>query len=193
MPVEDVDFPEDVHDEIPPATTGTVPRGPSGDYAPDPVLEPHRDAAEDATGGEGTETPEALPEFDPRVREDFDGLLYLGRLTDTFSFIGHTFVIRTLTTGEMLEVALLQKPYRESMGDMKAYQAALAAACVVSVDGKPMPLPITNEPVDTALVNRFEYVKRTWFPPLIDVIYERFLALEDRVDQVLVAMGNQSR
>lgn len=152
--------------------------------------EPHRDAAEDESGQDGTEP---LPEFDPRVRDDFDGLLYLGRLTDSFSYAGHEFTIRTLSTGELLEVALLHKPYAGTMGDAKAYQAALAAACMVSVDGKPMPLPITNEATDTALVNRFEYVKRTWFPPLIDVIYGRFLDLEDKVDRVLEAMGNPSR
>lgn len=192
MPVEDVDFPEDVH-PVPPTATSTAPRGPSGAITPDPVQEPHRGPAEDASGTEETEKPEPLPEFDPRVREDFEGLLYLGRLTDSFEAYGHQFVIRTLSTGEVLEIGLLHKPYKDSLAEVKAYQAALVAACVVSVDGKPMPLPVTNEPFDTALANRFEYVKRTWFPPLLDVIYERFLLLEAKVDAVLAGMGNQSR
>lgn len=193
MPVEDVDFPEEVGETIPPVTTSTAPRGPSSVPTPDDLdLEPHRDAAEDATDGEETEAP-ALPEFDPRVRNEFDGLLYLGRLTDAFTYMGHDFVIRTLSTGEILDVALLHKPYLGTMGDIKAYKAALVAACVESVDGRPMPLPITNQPMDTALANRFAYVQKTWFPPLIDVIYERFLALEEMVDRVLAAMGNPSR
>ena len=79
------------------------------------------------------------------------------------------------------------------MADLKAYQAALVAACVVSVDGRPMPLPITNEPSDTPLANRFRYVMRSWFPPLLDGIYEQYLLLEERVARVLDAMGKASR
>ena len=135
---------------------------------------------------------EAPPEFDPRFRQDFEGLLYLGRLTDTFSWLGHTFTIRTLSSGEVLEVGLLHKKYVGTLADVKAYQAALVAACVVEVDGQPMPVPLTNAAADTALVNRFNYVLRSWFPPTLDVVYERYLLLEARVGEVIEAMGKAS-
>lgn len=190
MPVEDVDFPVDA--PLPPAETSTAPRGPLAETTPESLVqEPHRGAAEDEIGGE--ETAPAVQAFDPRVSEPFEGLLYLGRLTDTFEAYGHRFAIRTLSTAEVLEIGLLHKPYRDSLSDVKAYQAALVAACVVSVDGKPLPLPVTSEAFDTSLLNRFEFVKRSWFPPLLDVIYERYLNLEAEVDLVLTAMGNPSR
>src|SRR5690606_21537006 len=122
-----------------------------------------------------------IPEFDPRFREDFEGLLYLGRLTDSFTWLGHRFTIRTLTTGEVLEVGLLHRPYVNSYADVKAYQAAVVAACVEQVDGQPMPMPITNEVTDTESLTRFQYVLRAWFPPTLDAIYERYLLLERRV------------
>jgi len=155
------------------------------------VLEPHPGGDEEANEPESDK--EDLPEFDPRVREDFEGLLYLGRLSTTFTWAGHEFIIRTLTTGEVLEVAMLSRPYRESMGELKAYQAALVAACVVQVDGRPMPVPITDDPADTAAANRFRYILRSWFPPVLDAVYEQFLLLEERVGQVLKAMGKASR
>jgi hypothetical protein len=132
---------------------------------------------------------EPLPEFDPKVRQDFEGLLYLGYLEDEFDWVGHRFKIRSLTVGEILEVGMLHKPYVGSLADVKAYQAAIVAACTVQVDHQPMPVPITNDRADTALSNRFNYVLRSWFPPTLDAIYERYLLLEARVRGVLEAMG----
>jgi hypothetical protein len=190
MPVEDDDFPPDVVATDPPATTGTTPRGPSV-TTPDLDLEPHRDAAEDTS--EQEETTEPLPEFDPKHRLDFEGLLYLGALTHEFTYLGHAFKIRTLSTDEVLEIGLLHRPYVDTLSDVKAYQAALVAACVVTVDGKPLPMPITNDVADTPLANRFAYVRRSWFPPILDAVYEQYLLLEGRVDDVLRSMGNPSR
>src|SRR5690606_3529884 len=117
------------------------------------------------------------------------GLLYIGRLTDDFYWLGHHFVIRTLTMGEIIEVGLLHKEYAGSLADVKAYQAAVVAGCVVSVDGKPLPMPLTNDPQDTELINKFQYVLRSWYPPTLDVVYERYLLLEARANQVIEAMG----
>lgn len=194
MPVEDGEWDEEpvLPPQAPPADEAHLaapPHGPGGvehDSA-STSSEPHP-AAQETPSAEPDE-PEPLPEFDPKVRQDFEGLLYLGRLTDSFTWLGHRFVIRTLSAGDILEVGLLHKPYVGSLADVKAYQAALVAACVVEVDGKPMPTPLTNERADTELVNRFEYVLRSWFPPTLDAVYERYRLLEARVEEVIEAMG----
>lgn len=133
-----------------------------------------------------------LPEFDPRFREEFEGLLYIGALTETFTWLGHQFQIRTLTTGEVLEVALAAKPYEGTEGADKSYQAAVVAACVMSIDGKPMPAPITKDPGDTPFLNRFRYVLEHWYPTVLDAVYERYYRLEITVREVIDAMGNRS-
>lgn len=196
MPVEDAawDDPAPGPVQVPPVeVTDTVPRGPSV-TTPDLDLEPHRDPVEDASD-DGEEAPddEPLPEFDPKVRQDFDGLLFLGKLEDEFYWLGHRFVIRTLVTDEILEVGLLHKQYAETLADVKAYQAAVAAACVVTVDGKPLPQPLSVDPSDTALRNRFDYVRKSWYPSVLDQVYQRYLMLEGKVDAVIEAMGNPSR
>lgn len=132
---------------------------------------------------------DALPEFDPKVRQDFEGLLYLGRLTDEFEWFGHRFVIRTLTVGELTEIGLLHKPYANSLADAKAYQALLVAACLVTVDGKSLPLPISDDKADTELINKFRYIFDHWYPVTLDAVYERFLLLEARVNEVIEAMA----
>lgn len=135
---------------------------------------------------------ETLPVFDERYKQEFEGLLYLGKLTRDFDYFGHHFVIKTLTVDEVLEVTLLSQPYVGSMGEMKAYQAAVVAACVTRVDGRPIALPLTSEPDDTPLRNRFDYIRRNWFMPTLDHIYNQYLLLEVVVARVLAALGEAS-
>lgn len=192
MPVEDGEWDEQ-HHPVPPAEDANLgstsgPGVESQSAADSPDMEPHRETQVEMSDSADTET-EPIPEFDPKVREDFEGLLYLGRLTDTFTWLGHRFLIRTLSAGEILEVGLLHKPYVGSLADVKAYQAAVVAAAVLEVDGRPMPVPLTNERTDTSLVNRFQYILNSWFPPTLDAIYEQYLLLESRVEEVIAEMG----
>lgn len=189
MPDDEVDWtsPEGASPPDPPVV-GTTSSGPRpSSPAPDDSTEPHR-TTDEAPQGTGAEEPEPLPEFDPRFRDDLDGLLYIGYLTDEFRWLGHAFIIKTLDTDALLEVALIHRDYSDTIADMKAYQAALVAACVVKVDGRPLRVPLSSDPTDTALVNRFAVVRK-WFPPTIDMLYERYLLLEDRVAKVIEAMG----
>lgn len=187
MPVENPEWDEDgvLHAPDSPSVAADTLGPPPSSIAPGESAEPHRVDDE-------TDEPEPLPEFDPRYKQDFEGLLYLGRLTDTFTWLGHTFTIRTLTSGEVMEVGLLHKPYVGTLADVKAYQAAVVAACVLEVDHKPMPVPVTNDPSDTALVGKFQYVMQSWFPPTLDVVYDRYMLLEERVERVIEAMGKAS-
>lgn len=146
------------------------------------------------TGADQEPGPQAeeLPKFDQRFTEEFNGLLFVGALTDTFTWLGHEFVIRTLTTGELAEVALAVKKYGDTDAALKVWQAAVVAACVMTVDGRPMPLPLTNDPNDTEFLNRFRFVMRSWFPPTLDAVYQRYYNLELTVRRVIEAMGNHS-
>ena len=164
-------------------------RARSDDQGPHPEIQTTGESAVEDQPVAAEPSLEPLPTFDERVKQDFEGLMYLGYLEDEFTWAGHRFRIRTLYSGEIIEAGLLHKPYRGSLADAKAYQAAIVAACTVSVDGHPMPIPITNEPTDTALRNRFNYVMKKWFPPTLDAVYEQYLLLESRVLKVLDAMG----
>lgn len=125
--------------------------------------------------------------FDPRYKQDFDGLLYLGALSKTFTWGGHKFVIRTVLTDELLEAALVSNPWSETLGQVKAWQSAMVAACIVTVDSKALPVPVDDSM--TLLAQRFEWVRSHWFPPVIDVVYDQYLTLELRQNEVIAAMG----
>lgn len=190
MPVDEEEWEEE--GETPPdlVNLGDTPGPGLLSNAPVHSTEPHPPT--EASPEEGaSESEEPLPEFDPRYQQDFEGLLYIGKLTKTFNWLGHRFTIRTLTTEEVLEVGLVHRQYAETVADVKAYQTAVVAACVVAVDDQPMPIPITMEPTDTGLINRFRAVLR-WFPPTLDAVYNEYLNLESRVTEVIEAMGKVS-
>lgn len=134
-----------------------------------------------------------LPTFDPKHAEPFKGLLYLGALADNFDWLGHTFDIRTLRDGEKLAVATIIKPYVDTMGADRAYADAMVAMCITGVDGDDLPIPIgETKRAHEWGHQRFQYVKDSWYSSTIDVVFSRYLMLEDLANQVLVAMGKAS-
>lgn len=134
-----------------------------------------------------------LPSFDTKYVEPFKGLAYIGALSDTFSWLGHTFSIRTLRDGEKLAVASIIKPYVETMGADRAYADAMVAMCITEVDGSDLPIPIgESRKAHEWGLQRFLYVKDTWFSTTVDVVFNRYLVLEDLARQVVAAMEKAS-
>ena len=139
----------------------------------------------------------AVEELKPQVsfpeehKRPFEGLLYIGRLTDTFDWLGHRFVIRTLVTDEVLETGLVSARYSGTDGESWAYMTAVAAACLVSIDGQPLPFPI----IDTGasqVEERFNWARSRLYQPVIEKVYERYLILSTKVDEIIEAMGKAS-
>jgi hypothetical protein len=165
-----------------------------GSYDPAKVRE-DRDAEPDAEQRSGLVDAQgqSLPSFDQRYVQDFEGLLYLGALTKSFDWLGHAFVIRTLTQDEVLTVPLLIKPWAGTIGEQKAYVSAIVALCVVSVDSKELPMPVGDGQGEFAWAHqRFAYAKANWFQYTIDMVYSEYLALEAKAQAVIEAMEKAS-
>lgn len=159
---------------------------PSGEPGPDPVVgvPPLADA-----GSPGESEAIRARDPDPRWRQDFHGLLYLGALRGDFRYLGHKIDIRTLRTSEELIIAVLTREWAETMGYARAHATAICAMCVDAVDGQPLPTPLGDHSDDIAWArDRFRYAQR-WFPYTIDAIFERYLELESRVRTVLDELG----
>lgn len=147
----------------------------------------------DTPQGQADDTdPEPLGPFDERYKEPFEGLMFLGALQASFDFIGHRFVIRTLTTDETLAVGMITKEYEETIGAQRAYATALVALCIQSIDGKQLPSPIGLDDNNYAWAfERFNYVKARWFPYVVDNVYDRYLQLESKTLEVLQEMAKK--
>lgn len=151
-------------------------------------LSPQPSSDAPADGGTSEQTAEPPIKFNQKWLDEFEGLLYIGALTSSFRWLGHKFVVRTLKTDEVIETGLLIKEYVGTPGEPKAYQCAVLAAAVLSVDGRELPIPISGAPEDTQLRNRFDYIMRNWFAPTIDMAYSRYLACEYKAREVIDAM-----
>lgn len=125
--------------------------------------------------------------FDPRYREKLIGLLYLGRLEDTFTWAGHTFVIRTLTVGEQIEAGLLIQPALGTRVEMKAHASSMVAAGLVSVDGQPLITPLTI--ADPTMREKYTYLLEKWHSVAVDVVYSRIYELEVEARRLTDALG----
>lgn len=134
-----------------------------------------------------------LPEFDPRYAEDFEGLVFLGALLHSFEWVGHRFVIRTLSSSDLLAVPMVIKPWEGTIGHPKAYAIAMAALAVVSVDGQELPIPVGDGQGEYSWAfQRFNYVKANWFQFTIDKVYSEYMALEAKAQAVIEAMEKAS-
>lgn len=148
---------------------------------------------DDESGTLRDEEGNVLPSFDPKYLEPFTGLVYLGALSDSFEWLGHSFDIRTLRDGEKLAIARIIKPYVDTMGADRAYAAAVAAMCITGVDNTDLPIPIgETRKIHEWGLQRFTYVVDNWFSPTIDVVYNRYLILNALADQVVEALGKAS-
>lgn len=152
----------------------------------DPLARPLPEDTPAADGHESTSL------FDDRFKEPFQGLAYLGALTKTFEWLGHKFVIRTLTQDEELASALLIKDWEGTPGAQRAFVTAMVALCVESVDDQPLPTPISEGGSYAWAYQKFNYVKARWFPSTIDAVYVEYLALESKAREVVEEMGKAS-
>jgi hypothetical protein len=118
--------------------------------------------------------------FDDSVRNDVEGLAWLGHLEDQFDFCGHTFVIRTLKADEELLSTLVIKDYVDTFGQARAWAWARIALALVSIDGVTDFCPPLG-PDKTAYAHaRFRWVTDQWYWPTGEYLFNKYVALERR-------------
>lgn len=125
-------------------------------------------------------------EFPPEHKTAFEGLLYLGYLEAEVDIPGHKFVIRTLKTGEKLEVGSICRQFEKTYFYDSAFKAATVAASLVSIDAKPL---IVGEAARGEVRAKYEYLVESWYDPVINHIYTRYQNLEQEMFDLLREMG----
>lgn len=125
--------------------------------------------------------------FPEEWKEEFEGLLYVGYLQREVTRIPfHKFVVKTLTVNEKLEISLIVKTYAGTIGESRAWKAAVVAAGLLSVDGTE--LIASNKKINTVR-QKYEYVTTNWYDTVVDLLYDEIEALEYRVVIVLQELG----
>jgi hypothetical protein len=146
----------------------------------------------DTNTGWGTEDlsqtdSKGIDAFPNEWKDDFEGLLFLGKLEKEVDRIPyHKFVVRTLTINEKLEVSLLAKPFIETIGYGRAYKASVVAAGLVSVDGRDM-VPLSKG--INVIRQKYDYIINNWYDTVIDILYQEIETLETKVIVILEQLG----
>lgn len=111
--------------------------------------------------------------------QGFQELAELGRLTETVSFCGHEFTIKTLNTAEQLAVGKVVSSHRGTLGEEKAAAAGFAAAGTLSINGVPFFPNLTNSDVESNLSLKFRQILE-WHPLIVEYLFVEQAKLERR-------------
>lgn len=139
------------------------------------------------------EAPEGIEGFPTRVRENVEGLMFLGYLEEQFEFCGHHFVIRTLRGDEELLAGVITKEYMGTMAQERAWVWSIVSLCIAAVDGDENFCPRVSRNDRDYARTRFQYCTKKWFWPLAVHIHEKYAALLKEQQEAMEAMEDLSQ
>lgn len=136
---------------------------------------------------------EEADEFDPRISDDVEGLLFLGYLTQSVTIYNHTFVLKTLRRGERLAVTQFARDYEDTLGIADALQTGYLALAIVTADGRPLSIAISDEERDPLVRLEANYrVVSRWFDPVLEALYSEYTFLLQRQNAAFAELEGKS-
>ena len=118
--------------------------------------------------------------FSPKIREAVTGLMYLGYISRTVKFAGHTFVMETIRPYQKFALGQAIEPWRNTLLQPQLWAAIHVALSLTSIDGKrDFCPPISENAVEFALA-RLEWLtdKSGWWQPVIDYLFAEYVKME---------------
>ena len=122
----------------------------------------------------------------------FVQIVHIGYLNKVFLWSGHQFEIRTLRIDEELAVGQLVKEYKDTITEEKAVAVAIAAASIVSINEKPFMPRFDDDAVLQSIRDRFNYIRKNWHWPIIEIINAQYLDLLNEVYMTIEESQNLS-
>jgi hypothetical protein len=125
--------------------------------------------------------------------DKFLQIVHIGHLNKTFDWSGHQFEIRTLTIDEELAIGQIVKSYKDTITEEKAVAVAIAAASIISINGKPFMPNFDDNSVMQSVRDRFNYIRKNWHWPVIEIINAQYLDLLNDVYLTIEESQNLSK
>lgn len=132
--------------------------------------------------------------FPEEIREPVQGLTYLGQLTETVHFCGHTFGLRTLRPADKFAIGMVLQPYRNTIHEVDAYQAAHIGMALTAVDGDCDFCPAIGPDIEAFARARLNYITQGpqgnggWYPPTVEFLWGRYVLLEATAVKAIQAL-----
>ena len=124
--------------------------------------------------------------------DQFIQIVHIGHLNKVFDWNGQKFEVRTLKIDEELGIGQLVKEYNETITEEKAVAVAIAAASLVSVNGKPFMPGFDEESSLQNIRDRFNYIRKNWHWPVIEAINTEYLQLINEMYETIRESQNLS-
>lgn len=128
-------------------------------------------------------------ELSPEEQVNFASLLTCGRRTKTLHLLDHTVVVQTLCGADDLRIGVYAKPYAGTVGEQRAYKIAVAAAGIVSIDGKPLVSSLYQNADEAAMFDQKVKSVEKMYPAVITSVYKAVLAAEQEFMELVDRLG----
>ena len=139
--------------------------------------------------GEPLPPEEEVTELSPEEQVMFASLLTCGRRSKVVHILDHTVVVQTLCGDDDLRIGLYVKEYQGSLGEQRAYQIAVAAAGIRTIDGKPLTTTLYAEADNDALFQEKVAKVSKMYPTVINRIYRAVMDAEKEFVELATKLG----
>lgn len=141
------------------------------------------------------ESIDPLKIFPVEIQQAVEGLTYLGQLTETVSFCGHTFTLRTLKPHHEMAISQVLQPYRNTIFEVDVFQHLHVGLALTEVDGRDDFCPQAG-PDEVAFVKaRLSYLTNEetgWYRPTLDFLWQRYALLEATAAKAIAELDRLS-
>lgn len=135
-------------------------------------------------------TPDAeRVELSPEEQLTFASLLTCGQRSKTLHILDHTVVVHSLSAADDLRVGVYAKPYAGTVGEQRAYQIAVAAAGLRSIDGQPVINSLYEKADEAALFDQKVKMVEKMYPTVVNRIYKGVLESEVEFVDLVARLG----
>lgn len=130
-----------------------------------------------------------VTELSPEEQLTFASLLTCGQRSKTLHILDHTVVVQSLSAADDLRVGVYAKPYAGTVGEQRAYQIAVAAAGLRSIDGQPVVNSLYEHADPAALFDQKIQMVEKMYPTVVNRIYKGVLESEVEFIDLVAKLG----
>lgn len=160
-----------------------IPKGPEADI---------EEAMLEAAQAEAHALENPGEELSPEEEVMFSTLLTCGKRSKTVKILDHIVVVETVNGDDDLRIGLYAKPYVGTLGEQRAYQIAVAAAGLRSINGKPVVQTLYADADLTALFEEKVAIVAKMYPHVIQRMYRAVLDAEKEFAELVERLGKSN-
>ena len=166
------------------------PLAPPEEFPAPPVEVEGEEIAEEDRVKVITDDTEKITELTDEERVWFSSLLTCGRRYKTITVMGdHKVAVQTLNADDDLRIGMYTKQFKDSDAYPRAYQIAVCASGIRTVDSRPLYQPITEDEDEQAVFTEKVERMSKFYPVVVTEIYRAIMELDGEFAELARKLG----